>query len=473
MHVDRWAYLIVVFAALALAVCPMLGCGDDDDDETDDDVVDDDIADDDIADDDVADDDIVDDDVADDDTAPEDYLQVDPWAQIVPAGTTYAYTAEGIIDGTPVDSGFTWTTDDGGVATIDQSGVVTAVADGDTFVHAAAGDLIGDALVMVGPDAFVFDNLSGLLMAIDRGSETAVADLLVGKGSIGAVLNDVKVNTEAGFIYLVDSSFPTPGDEKLILVDVLDDFAVTNIALAEGSNPWAATYFAGDYWVTGNLDDTLAQVTVDGDKADVVYHDLDAGCVPTDVTGIGNYLYVACSGFDIGTMSYEPGKLLVINPSTGDEVKQIDLPQVNPTHFATVPCEDDIDLFVACRGDYAAETGKIAKICTMENVVKSSFDLGLAPGPIGINSDGIGFVGEGFAGSVYVFDSANNSVIHGEGDPIVIPGAFWIQGLGVHPETGNAYVCDQGSGKVYVLSGDDYNEVFNVDLTNPGGVAFW
>nr|HPM78598.1 hypothetical protein [bacterium] len=215
------------------------------------------------------------------------------------------------------------------------------------------------------------------------------------------------------------------------------------------------------------------KVTVAGEKASVEYFDLDEGCAPTAVLGVGANLYVACSGFDWDTMAYADGQVLVVSPTTGAITGRIALPQVNPNGLAVAASADCSDLFVVCSGNYSDQTGKIVKICTHENVVKSSFDLGVAPVPIGINAEGIAFVGEGMGGSVYVFDTADNSIIHGDDDPLTIPDALWIQGLGVHPETGDAYVCDQGNGKVYVLAGDDYSEVFNVALPNPGGVAFW
>ncbi len=466
--VDRWVTLLVALAALTLAAVPFLGCTGDDDDD------DDNAGDDDQNDDDAADDDSADDDTQTDDDTDEDSLTLTPDTQIVPAGTAFALAAEATVDGETVTDGFTWTSGDTAVATVDEDGVVTGVAAGQTTITAALGDLSATADVKVGADVFVMDNLGGLLMAIDRGSETAVADYL--GDTIGAVLNDVRVSPEAGVIYLVDSGdfgAGITGGEKLILVDPFDENATQEITLEQDS-PWMATYHNGSFWVTGNLDDTLAQVTLDEKKEPtIVYHDLDEGCVPTDVVGVGSYLYVACSGFDLDTFSYADGKLLVLNADDGAKVKEIALPQINPTHLALMPEGADTDVFVVMTGDYAAATGKVAKICTKENVVKFSFDLGVAPGYIAMRDDGIAFVAESMSGNVYVIDGVDGVAIHGADNPLTIAGALWIQALGVHPETGDAYVCDQGNGKVYVLSGTDYSELFNVTLTNPAGVAFW
>ena len=468
-NVDRWAYLFAVLAALALAAFST-GCATGDDDDNDDNApVDDDSVDDDSQDDDSQDDDVQDDDAVDDDSTPDDsYINVDPWAEMLPAGTTQAFTAAGQIDGEAVSTGFTWSIEDTGIATVDENGLVTAVAAGVTTLTAAIGDVAGEATVLVGPDVYVIDVVTGFLMGIDRGNQTAIADLL-GGGAIGTVLYDVK-NAD-GRLLIVDSGDSAPGisgNEKLLVVDLFD-YSLETVPLEQDS-PWAVTAFNGYYWVTGNLDDTLAKIDAETDSRATIYYDLDAGCTPTDVIGVGNYLYVACSGFSWDFFEYAPGKALVINPENGAKVTEIALP-VNPFRFGLAPNGED--LYIVCTGDYDYNSGTIAQICTKENVVKDSFALGQAPGQIGINPEGLAFVAEGMAGNVYVFDTAGNIVLRGTDDPIVIPDAAWIQAVGAHSNTGDAYVCDSSNGQVYVLNATSYSEIFHVSLSNPGGVAFW
>jgi len=482
MKVDRWACLIVLLAVLALAAIPLTGCGDDDDDDDDDDsddhyIGDDDDAtpdddDDDTVDDDTSDDDTGDDDTADDDTT-EDTLEITPWAEMIPAGTDHNFGATGTIDGEPVDDGFTWSIDDEDIATVDANGTVTGIADGMAVLTAAIGEASAEAYALVGPDIYVLDNQLGLLMGIDRGAGTAIADLLATEASIAVVLNDIVLDPNTGLLAMVDSGDSgagITGDEKLIVVDMLDDLALTNITLNQDS-PWSVAMLDGVAFITGNLDDTLAKIDLTAKDPTPTYFDLDDGCVPTDIIGIDGYVYITCSGFDSGTFTYEPGKVLKIDAATGTEAAELILPQVNPNNFALAP---DGSLYVVCTGNYVDELGVVAQIDLSDFSVADSFALGSSPGPIGINDDGIGFVGEGMAGSMYVFDSADNSVIHGDADPIAIPSGLWVQAVGVHNDTGDAYVCDQFNGKVYVIDGDDYSlGETPYELTNPGGVTFW
>ncbi|HPM78669.1 MAG TPA: Ig-like domain-containing protein, partial [bacterium] len=257
-HVDRWAFLVAVFAVLALTAAPLIGCGDDDDDDDDDDAADDDDGDDDNdTGDDDDDDDTTDDDTGDDD---DDWVEITPGAQMIPVGTSFTFTAAGEVDGVTATT-FTWSIGDDEVATV-VDGVVTAVASGQATLTVTAGDASAEALIAVGPDVYSFDNLNGVATAIDRGDESAIADLA--GGSIGAVLQNVTIDTENGLLYYVDSADSgagVTGNEKLIMVDLLDEYATTDIALNQDS-PWAATVFFDAVWVTGNLDDTLAKVTV-------------------------------------------------------------------------------------------------------------------------------------------------------------------------------------------------------------------
>jgi DNA-binding beta-propeller fold protein YncE len=458
-HVDRWALLLAALTALALLLA---GCGEDDQTNEEGDTGELPIVDDDNA----ADDDDNDDNDDDNDA---DSIAVTPPAQVIPAGTAFAFTAEGVIDGAPVTEGFAWSVENEAIATIDQTGVATGVANGVTKIYAAIGEVQGEATIRVGPDAYSFDNLSGTLTAIDRGSQTGVNDLLAKRAAIGVVLQDIKFYD--GKLLLTDSAdwgYGITSDEKLVVVDALE-LTATNHAL-NMDNPWGAAAEDGAAYVTGNLDNQLAEV--DLESGDVTYFALDDPCTPADALALGGMIYIACTGFHLDDLTYDPGKVLVFNPETGQIAQRIDAPQLNPTRFAATA--DGSKLYVVCTGDFNANTGKIAQIDPSSNTVVDSFDLGIAPGPIGIAANGMAFVGEGFAGSVYVFNTADNSVLRGADDPLTVPDALWIQGLGVHPETGDLYVCDQGGSRVRVFAGSDpFGEVFSVELPNPGGVAFW
>jgi hypothetical protein len=459
--VDRWARLVSLLAVLSLLATAPANCGDDDDDDAVDDDNDDGTPDD--------DDDDNDNDNDDNDTANE--VDVAPPSQAIPAGTTFQFAAAVTIDDTLITDGFAWNIEDTAFATVDQTGLVTGVANGVTNVWATYEDATGSALVVIGPDVFAFDNLNGKLTAVDRGNETAVADYLAKKDAIGAVLNDIeRFDTYAALVDSGDLGPGVTGNEKLLVVNLVTKTVETTVPLNMDS-PWSVA--VEDYlaYVTGNLDDQLAEIDLAAETPTPVYHALDEGCVPADVVVVDGLVYVTCTGFDATGFTYDPGKVLVFDPAVPGVIDTIDLPQVNPQRFAV---SAGGKLYVVCTGDYAANFGMVVQIDPSTNDVADSFALGTAPGPIGIGPSGLAFVGEGFAGSVYVFDTADNSVLRDAADPIAIPDAFWIQGLGVHPETGDAYVCDQGNSEVWVIAGaDPFGTVFHVDLPNPGGVAFW
>ncbi|NLH49395.1 MAG: hypothetical protein GX444_12465 [Myxococcales bacterium] len=473
--VDRWACLVALLALLALS-CSTAGCGDDDDDNDSGNGDDDGSPDDDDAS--PGDDDSGDDDNDDNDTGDADEIRVEPNAEMIPAGTSFQYTASGIIGGVDVTDGFTWTIGDEAIATVNATGLVTGVANGQTEVIATLTDHHDSAYVLVGPDAYSFDNLAGVVTAVDRGNQTGVADLLAGKGSVGAVIQDIKFYE--GYLLLTDSGdagVGTTGLEKVVVVDLFDK-SVRSRTL-EMDSPWASAAVKVDFkhWIytTGNLDNRLAAVELtdsDEDLGEPTYYDLDAACAPSDIVELGGLLYIACTGFHLDDFSYDPGKVIVFDPEAGQIQARLDLPQVNPSRFA--PALDGVTLYVVCTGNYFDQFGQIVEIGSGGLTVVDSFDLGTAPGTIGIGGNGLAFVGEMMAGSVYVFDTADNTVLHGADDPLPIPDAFWIQGLGVHPDDGGVYVCDQGNGVVRVLAGEDpFAEVFHVSLPNPGGVAFW
>jgi len=73
---------------------------------------------------------------------------------------------------------------------------------------------------------------------------------------------------------------------------------------------------------------------------------------------------------------------------------------------------------------------------------------------------------------VYVIDTSDDSVLVGADDPIAIPGAWWVHGLGYIPDADAVYALDF-SGYIYSIDPDDYelSDPFEFDSTSPQDLA--
>lgn len=83
-------------------------------------------------------------------------ITVDPAAADIFRGDTQQFSAKAFnLDGNEVTASFTWTSADPDIVTVDDNGVVTAKAIGETYIQASAEGVVGQASIWVHPDTVV------------------------------------------------------------------------------------------------------------------------------------------------------------------------------------------------------------------------------------------------------------------------------------------------------------------------------
>ena len=411
----------------------------------------------------------------DDDASSKGSLTIYPIGQTVPAGASEPFsTYWEPTSGSPVwnPSGVVWETEDHAVATVNSNGMVTGISPGLTKLRAVYNGILTKAKFRVGPDAFVVDTTWGVLAAVDRIAHYSAFDILGmgdSKNVLGSTLNWIAIAD--GYAYIVnsaDSGVGITGEESLVVVDLLNRIEIKNIPLPGADSPWAVTELNGRSYVTINLSDRL-DIIDNSTLLDISSVDLGQGCRPNGLVAAAGKIYVGCSGYTGAPNAYNPGKVVVYNPITGN-LGEILTSQVNPGNV--VATADGKYVYVSCTGNWADLTGMIDKIDTSTDSVVNSFALGIAPLGITIGPDGIAYVGEGMAGNIYVFNTANNDqILRGTDNPVVIGGVYWIQCIAANPEENTLWICDQGNNYVIVIdpvSGSFYS----VPVDGPVYIAF-
>ncbi len=459
--------LILLLIVLVLG-CSVFGCSDDDDD--DDDTgnlppIDDDDSDDDDNDD-------------DDSAATPQSVEIVQSPEIIPADTTATFTALVTYsdDSTQINpDGLTWSTGDGGTATVDQ-GVVTGIADGATTLTATISDVkAADTIdIFVGPDLYVYDFFTNTFDAIDRGQKSYLADYTGAGAAVGIMLNDIFFADQK--LYLADSGdfdIGSQGDEGVVVVDPVA-MTSTKIPIAVLA-PWATLYDKGTIYLTGNLDDQLGIYT---DGKGVEYVALPADCVPAELAKANDKIYISCTGFDIGPPASYGNTIAVYDPSTKG-VSTITL-ETGENPGKLIPTEDETAVYVIATGDYATVFGAVNRIDTATDTVASSLSLGGSLGLADIGLNGYLFVLDG--ADMYVIDTSDDNILRGEANPVEVGNdGDYLAGLHVHNDTGHVYVSGVNfttfTNSVFVIDGAAFNNLHTYDVSDPlaapGRLASW
>jgi len=417
-----------------------------------------------------SDDDASDDDVADDDTGPQlDSISIEPPYAGVPVDSAQQFKAKGhYSDGTESDlTDATWDVSNESLATIDENGNLLSNADGIVTVTATKDDVTGQATAYCKPDVLVIDSFGVGLAAIDRISGAVLEYLLT--GGIGAMPNRIKIYNEK--VFLVDSN-PSGVTGSLLYISLSDLFGSkdgvtpTEVSLTGCKNPWDVL-FVGDYaYVSCTLSDKVVKVDLNSDSV-VASIDLPEKSAPQDMAVGPDKLYVVATYYDYSTYTANLGSVIVIaDDAVEDEVETGDY---NPT--TCVLNADATKLYVS-NTDWKEFSGSITVI-DLSKSSTSSIELGTAPGPLARAPNGYLFVGEQMSGVVYVIDTADDSIVVGDADPIVIPGAFWVHGLRYISDADAVYALDFANKKVYPIAPDSFElaDPFVFSTTSPQDVV--
>jgi len=229
--------------------------------------------------------------------------------------------------------------------------------------------------------------------------------------------------------------------------------------LPELASPWSIGFSPlGFAYIPGNLSDNLAVYDPVEGLLGTAY--LYADSTPTNVAFAAGKAYVADTAFDLDTLTYGIGKVSVIDLSSHLVLKNIETTAINPNSILAAPSGK---VYVACP-DYEDLTGVIDIIDSETDQIVDSIDMGIAPGPLALAPNGKLFVGEGWAGQFYVIDTADDSVLRGNADPVDACESFWTHDLAVDDD-GTLYVVDFVNQTICTFSSEDYASAGDFPVT--------
>jgi hypothetical protein len=248
---------------------------------------------------------------------------------------------------------------------------------------------------------------------------------------------------------------PLRGSDGLAVVDLREGTLVNIISLAPGSGVAGAALISDSiaYVSNANLNTVTRVDLATGDTASTA-----VGPTPQHVTFTRGRVLVVNSNVDALGKPAGESSISVIDPSNPPALARIGtIPLVGPgnARFSTVA--GDGLVYVIQEGDPAMDEGRLSIVDPVDRREVASFGgLGFGPGDLTADNGERLLISSRTEG-VMEFDTAERTVIRGEGDGIVIPANT---GVAVDSQ-GRIYALEEGcsgAGVVHVLR-TDFTEI--------------
>ena len=243
---------------------------------------------------------------------------------------------------------------------------------------------------------------------------------------------------------------PLRGRDALAVVDLRAGTLVNTIALAPGSGVAGATLISDSvaYVSNANLNTVTRVDLVTGDTASII-----VGPTPQHMTFTRGRVLVMNSNLDTLGKPAGQSSITVIDPSNDAVSGRIGLVGPGNARFSTVA--GDGLVYVIQEGDPAVDEGRLSIVDPVDRREVASFGgLGFGPGDLTADNGERLLISSRTEG-LMEFDTADRTVIHGEGDGVLIPA--------------NTGVAVDSQGRIYALeagcSGNGVLHVLRPDFT--------
>lgn len=253
---------------------------------------------------------------------------------------------------------------------------------------------------------------------------------------------------------------PLRGRDALAVVDLREGTLVNTIALAPGSGV-AGAALIGDsiaYVSNSNLNTVTRVDLATGDTASTV-----VGPSPQHVTFTRGRVLVMNSNLDTLGKPAGESSISVIDPSRDPATARVDqIPLVGPGNARFSTIAGDGMVYVIQEGDAAVDEGRLSIVDPVDRRELASFGgLGFGPGDLTADNGERLLISSRTEG-LMLFDTAERTVIRGEGNGVVIPANT---GVAVDSQ-GRIYALEagcSGTGVVHVLR-PDFTEIRSVPV---------
>jgi len=256
-----------------------------------------------------------------------------------------------------------------------------------------------------GTDVFVINSYSQTLSRINLETNEVNNTFAM----LGLAPNHMAIKDHFGYVVI-------SGANSVQKIDLETGHTVTNIFIADSSNPYDIT-IQGDFaYVTGLFTNKVYKVSL---LTDQVTNSISVGLGPEGMCVADNKLYVANTG---NYPNYTPSTVSVINLDSFSILDTIPV-EMNPQYLAYA----DGYVHVVCTGNWSDINGKICLIDPNTDSVSNTLTIGGNLGNIWISPGHIAYVAEGLNTGIYRYNTQTLSIMNSISNPFT-PGGSCVWG---------------------------------------------
>lgn len=296
-------------------------------------------------------------------------------------------------------------------------------------------------------NVYVVNSVSGTLSKIDL-ETTSVNNSFV---QLGTTPNLIDIYD--GFAYVVNS-----GDNSVQKIDLTSGATVSNIYVADSSNPWYAKV-KGDYlYVTTFNTNKLYKISLSSEE---VVAEVQVGQAPEGIEFALGKIYVACTGGYIN--NYEDSQVTVLSEESMEIINTIST-SLNPQYVHLYNGK----IYTMCTGNWVDVMGTVQVINPETDAITATLNIGGNLGKAAfINNHA--YITDAMNTGLYAIDTDTDTILNDSSNPLS-PGASTIASNGqmlalVNSEWGS-------NGTLWLTDGNlENSQFFEVGLA-PSDVIF-
>ena len=196
---------------------------------------------------------------------------------------------------------------------------------------------------------------------------TIVGDLLV---VVNSVSNDLN------FFHIADDGTLSPDD-------------VVDVGVAQNNNPWAvASDGQGNLLISNYMQNSISVLSLASRQ---IERTLEAGMAPGPIAIVGDFMYVANTGYDFGAYMFHEGSVWKYDLNTWDVVDSLQV-GVNPQEIKMDPLGR---LHVVCTGNYFDVFGEVFIVEPQSFVTLMTIETGGTPNHVAFAPDTSAYLSAG------------------------------------------------------------------------------
>jgi YVTN family beta-propeller protein len=275
--------------------------------------------------------------------------------------------------------------------------------------------------VHAGTFAYIVGSNDARIARVDLDTGTVTPSVAVA----GSFPNRIEVGPGGRLAAVANS-----GSDDVTLVQLRTGTVLGTVALPPGTNPWAVEIVGRRVFVTGLLTDRVVEIDA---ATGTVVRSVPVGRAPEGMAVSAGKLYVANTGFDFQTFSYDPGSVTVLDLEGLAPVAVVPV-SLNPQDCVRGP---DGSVHVICTGDFFQVTGAVDVLDPEQDVVVGSLPVaGGFPGGGAIGRDGAAYLNvttPSFGSEVWSYDARTLAFLH-DGDDPLLPSFDFFGALALAPD---------------------------------------